>query len=338
LTANNFEAYLETLRKVLFDCDLKLAPPRWLATQLMKRESDEFKAYVEEHIAIRLPTVQLKAIGGFGGYYTSDLDDFYTVSKLVQIQDRVISTSEKCPGSPETGTIRGNVVSLLGGTGTLNGDEIHWSSDENPGCFRMCRPALVPQVWFRQALTKEQVQAAETELKAHSVVLQEAEAELLRLRRIAEDTMQQHVDRFRSRVEQMLQTVQGELHAYLKDLQVSLRDSLEARYLDWKARIAQVDAEVARNRGELAGHREKVAVLEAKMLKAELHHFKGCAEGTERHRRSVQAPPSAWDFPFGLPDWQMWCAPCGTSSQCGKTCLCDQERYHEIRPADELHD
>eukprot|EP00408_Alexandrium_pacificum_P004678 CAMPEP_0171228782 /NCGR_PEP_ID=MMETSP0790-20130122/38545_1 /TAXON_ID=2925 /ORGANISM="Alexandrium catenella, Strain OF101" /LENGTH=274 /DNA_ID=CAMNT_0011694947 /DNA_START=36 /DNA_END=857 /DNA_ORIENTATION=+ len=131
LTVNNLVAYLQSLRNLLFDCDLKLAPPRWLAAQLMTKNLGAFKAYVNDLVRVSLPAVQLKTMGGCGGYYASDLDDFYSITKLVHLGERVICTSERCPGDPTVGSTSGNVITLLGGMGVLAGDEIHWSAGES---------------------------------------------------------------------------------------------------------------------------------------------------------------------------------------------------------------
>mmetsp|Transcript_10803 Transcript_10803/g.30458 ORF Transcript_10803/g.30458 Transcript_10803/m.30458 type:complete len:806 (+) Transcript_10803:163-2580(+) len=289
LTVNNLAAYLENLRRVLFDCDLKLAPPRWLATQLIQQIMDEFKAYLDERVLVSLPAIQLKATGGCGGYYASDLDDFYSITKLVQLQDRVISTSERCPGSPSVGTVSGNAITLLGGVGSLVGDEIHWSSGETPGCLARCGPALPPQVWYRQALTKEQVTAAEVELQDLSRSITVAEAELVRFRQEGDSKLAELADSFRERLAHMLQALQAESQGLQQDLRRSLAEALDTKLLDARAAVAQKEAEVSRQRTELAGQRERIAVLEAKMAKAEVRHLKG---GVVEPK--PQAPRNAW--------------------------------------------
>mmetsp|Transcript_46965 Transcript_46965/g.134028 ORF Transcript_46965/g.134028 Transcript_46965/m.134028 type:complete len:789 (-) Transcript_46965:230-2596(-) len=312
LTANNLAAHLENLRKVLFDCDLKMAPPRWMATQLMKKSCDEFKCSVEQLLIVKLPAIRLEATG-FGGYYTSDLDDFYTVTKLVQLQDRVISTSEKCPGDASTGTVSGSAVNLLGSTGTLVGDEIRWSGAQ-AGCLQLCAAPAIPQVWVRQALTREQVAAAENELCQKAEQLKAAETELERLRRRAEDMLQQRLDSFREQVAQMLRPVQGELQGFLRELRQGLLESLDARAFEVRARIAQQEAEAATRRGELAAQRERIAVLETKMLKAELQHVKGVNDLSADRRRDIHTPHRGWGLSMWLTDW------CLVPSRCDHAC------------------
>lgn len=297
LTVNNLVAYLKNLRNVLFDCDLKLAPPRWLAAQLMKRNIEEFKAYVEQLVQVSLPPVELKAMGGCGGYYASDLDDFYSITKLVQLHDRVISTSERCPGNPTMGSISGTSINMLGGIGSLTGDEIHWSTDEGFTCLAHCAPALPPQVWHRQALTKEQVAAGEVELQELSKQIMEVEAQLIHFRREADCKLAEICDHFRERISHILQALQGESQALQQDLRRSLAEALNAKLLDARAAIAQKEAEVACQRGELAAQRERVAVLEAKMAKAELKHLKG---GPEKPKQQPAAKGDTWTI-AGLP-------------------------------------
>jgi len=285
LTVNTFTPYLENLRKVLFDCDLKLAPPRWLAAQLMKKTTDEFKVYVDSLVRVSLPSIQLKATGGCGGYYASDLDDFYSITKLVQLQDRVISTSERCPGDPTIGTICGNAICMMGSTGVLTGDEIHWTSGKPAGCLQ-CQASLPAQIWHRQALTREQVSAAEAELQDHCKLITTAEAELVEFRQQADSKLAELTNAFRDRLAHMLQALQGEAQGLQQDLRGILAETLDAKLLDSRAAIAQKEAEVAAQRGELAAQRERIAVLEAKMAKAEVRHLKSGGSMQSKSRPS----------------------------------------------------
>jgi len=298
LTVNNFMAHIENLRAMLFDCDLKMAPPRWMAMQLLKKERDDFQVDLEESMRLDLPRLEHIAAGGFGGYYTSDLDDFYTISKLVQIQDRVVATSEKCPGNPSTGTVKGNILHMQGGSGTLSGDEITWSSGEPHNCF-LCVPPLEPQVWVRQALTKEQVATAEGELEGQREALQGADGELARLRGRAEQAVQDRIVNFQDKIAHLLQASEREQQGFVQDLRRGLGECLEARVLDGRATISRQEAEVANRRVDLAGQRERIAVLEAKMAKAELAHIRG--EAPEKASRTPRN--SSIGFPFCAGDW-----------------------------------
>jgi len=298
LTTNNFMTHIENLRAMLFDCDLKMAPPRWMAMQLLKKEHDDFQAELEESMRLELPRLDHIAAGGFGGYYTSDLDDFYTISKVVQIQDKVVATSEKCPGNPSTGTVKGNILHMQGGTGRLAGDEITWSSGEPQSCF-LCVPPLEPQIWVRQALTKEQVASAEGELKGQQEVLQGADGELARRRGLAETALQDRLASFQDKIAHLLQASQGEQQGFVQDLRRGLGECVEARVLDGRATISHQGTEVANRRAELAGQRERIAVLEAKMAKAELAHVRG--EAPEKAMRPPRAP--SFGFPFCAGDW-----------------------------------
>jgi len=256
-------------------------------------------------------------------YYTSDLDDYYSVNKLVQIKDRVISTSEKCPGSPTTGTVEGNVISMLGGAGVLSGDEIVWSSGESAGLFQLCGPPLAPQVWVRQALTKEQIAAGEKELQAQNEELRAAGAELLRLRHVAEEELERRVRGFHESAGHLFPVAKGELQGSVHELRSSLVEALDRRFLDARALATQGEAEAARLQGELAGQRERMAVLEAKMLKAELRHAKGEAGQPWPQQR----PPR--EVPVGHRKWPGWLAACGVPGL-GWCCAADTQDEFRI--------
>jgi len=273
LTVKNFSAYLEDLRKVLFDCDLNMAPPRWMATQLMRKTQAEFTVHLDQMQMVKLPVIQHHATSGFGGYYTSSVDDFYSISKVVQIGSDIIATSEKCPGNPMTGTAKGDVISMLGGQGVLAGDDIHWKNMDSVWCFSLFVAPIPPQVWSRQALTREQVAEAEAELQGQAKGVRDAEADVLLLRRLTEGVLATHVDKYGVSMRQALQTSRGELERFQDELRASLTEVLEAKFARIAMQIAQKEVELAQQREDLTGQRARIAVLESKMLKAELQRL-----------------------------------------------------------------